>query len=599
MNGGYKVVAFVVREELDLDGIFPGGLAGELFTTRLTAIRSDVAEFQARLQAGVDLGVDAVAALADRIHQTGVDLSEAMSFANLVLQADTGNGHARLASGQVQQLAGTFQVLLTQVDRLLTRLSPEEFDQLLDLVSSGGLADALRERRSRTTGVPVDQEAAIKALATDGFQGWTEVYQTVNRRTTISWEENGESRSLPVTTAQAMLPGMKDPAMRERMAAKIGEAYAQESPLLAATLNHRAGFRVASYRLRGWDSVLQEALLFGRLKEETLQTMWAVAMAHQAPLHAYFRRKANLLGTSELAYHDLLKPVSQLPPLTWAETAARITSYFEGFSPDMGTFGREMFAGGCFDLGDGPGRQPGISQAFVFPRSRTSRIFLNHKHAPTLVAHETGHAYSCRSLWDSGLFARMQEWPMTLLEVPSTFSQILVGKALVRDSSSKEERIAWLDELCMMAGLELCVRRGHFLFEKAMYEARLQGPLGAEPLCSLYHNALTEATRGTLRAAHPYGWVSPYFMVTHVPFYNFPYTVALLLSAGLYARWSAEGASFADRYPTLIADIGRLSVEEIAQRHLGADLSRPDFWESAIAVLLEDVQEFLELTETR
>jgi oligoendopeptidase F len=39
-----------------------------------------------------------------------------------------------------------------------------------------------------------------------------------------------------------------------------------------------------------------------------------------------------------------------------------------------------------------------------------------------------------------------------------------------------------------------------------------------------------------------------------------------------------------------------MTTEELAQRHLGADLTRPEFWEDALSVVLDDVKEFLRLT---
>lgn len=39
-----------------------------------------------------------------------------------------------------------------------------------------------------------------------------------------------------------------------------------------------------------------------------------------------------------------------------------------------------------------------------------------------------------------------------------------------------------------------------------------------------------------------------------------------------------------------------MSVEELAKKHLNVDLTDDAFWESAIKVCIEDVEEFMELT---
>lgn len=40
-----------------------------------------------------------------------------------------------------------------------------------------------------------------------------------------------------------------------------------------------------------------------------------------------------------------------------------------------------------------------------------------------------------------------------------------------------------------------------------------------------------------------------------------------------------------------------MTTEELAQKHLGVDLTKPDFWQAGIDMVLKDVASFMELTE--
>ena len=40
-----------------------------------------------------------------------------------------------------------------------------------------------------------------------------------------------------------------------------------------------------------------------------------------------------------------------------------------------------------------------------------------------------------------------------------------------------------------------------------------------------------------------------------------------------------------------------MNVEDLAARHLGVDLKRPEFWQSAVDEVLSDVERFLRLSE--
>ena len=42
-----------------------------------------------------------------------------------------------------------------------------------------------------------------------------------------------------------------------------------------------------------------------------------------------------------------------------------------------------------------------------------------------------------------------------------------------------------------------------------------------------------------------------------------------------------------------------MNVEELAQKHLGVDLTEPDFWQSAVDMAVQDVKQFMELTEAK
>ncbi|MNG12907.1 hypothetical protein D3C84_965450 [compost metagenome] len=136
-----------------------------------------------------------------------------------------------------------------------------------------------------------------------------------------------------------------------------------------------------------------------------------------------------------------------------------------------------------------------------------------------------------------------------------------------------------------------------FLFETRFYEKRGEGLVTPEELSALMEAAQREAFADQLGAVHPSFWASKlHFYLTDVPFYNFPYTFGFLFSSGIYARAQQEGAAFADRYVALLRDTGRMTVEELARKHLGVDLEQPDFWREAVALTAADVEQFLAMT---
>jgi oligoendopeptidase F len=83
-----------------------------------------------------------------------------------------------------------------------------------------------------------------------------------------------------------------------------------------------------------------------------------------------------------------------------------------------------------------------------------------------------------------------------------------------------------------------------------------------------------------------------HFYKTGISFYNFPYTFGYLFSMGVYAQRSIKGAGFFEAYTSMLMDTGRMTVEELASRHLGVDVTKRDFWKAGIDLVDANVTEF-------
>jgi oligoendopeptidase F len=138
--------------------------------------------------------------------------------------------------------------------------------------------------------------------------------------------------------------------------------------------------------------------------------------------------------------------------------------------------------------------------------------------------------------------------------------------------------------------------RSRYDFEIAFFEARAKKSLSADQLSELMVQAQRNAFKNGLVRYHPLFWASKlHFYLTGAPFYNFPYTVGFLFSSGVFARAEAEGPAYTDRYIALLRDTGSMTTEDLARKHLGVDLTQPDFWETGVDIALADVDKFVEL----
>jgi oligoendopeptidase F len=85
-------------------------------------------------------------------------------------------------------------------------------------------------------------------------------------------------------------------------------------------------------------------------------------------------------------------------------------------------------------------------------------------------------------------------------------------------------------------------------------------------------------------------WASKgHFSITELGFYNYPYLFGYLFSLGLYAQKERAGGDFAHAYRALLTDTGRMSAEDLVEKHLGVDIREPAFWQESLRYVEEAV----------
>ena len=512
--------------------------------------------------------------------------------------SDSKDEKARLLNVRVTGITSANASLSVSLNDLILRMPQNVWEAFVQDDEVAPVAFVLDERRRlMAEKLPPEQEMLANELAVNGFHANWDLFNNLIARTTVRYEQDGETQELSYGQASVRLTD-PDPKVRKGMFDAMTEALKEQSDLFAHTLNNIAGFRLSLNRQRGWDSFLKEPLDMCRMSEKTLNAMWDTIAANKQPLVQFMERKARLLGLEKLGWTDLNAPLGKTTSkVSFEEAAAFITEQFDKFSPRMSAFARQAFENRWIEAEDRPGKLHG-GFCTSFPVSHQTRIFMTFngtgKDVDTL-AHELGHAYHDSVM--VGMPALVTDYAMNVAETASTFAEMIVSDAALKRAKEKDERIALLDSNITRTILYLMSVDASFQFEKAFYTRRQQGPLSEEELTAMQVESQRNAYGDALESYFPMLWASRlHYYLTDVPFYNFPYTFGFLFSTGIYARALAEGSAFEAKYVDLLRDTGRMTVEELASKHLGVDLTQSDFWQSAIDQLMVDVEEFLRLT---
>lgn len=586
-------------EVWDLDVFFEGGSNSAEFISHLTAASEAITRFKKEVETWQPSDQEEESArltsLVERFDGAARMVRQAGAFVSCLQAQNTEDKKANQLRATVTELSASLQNALTAFDQKLAGFSPEVWEGLIKAGLLNELHFVLTERRERAAEkLSGGEESAINALSVDGYHGWGQLYDLLVGNTKIKYKDG----DLSVGQAANKLSDA-DRSVRKEIFTEWEKAWGEKEDFYSKTLNHLAGFRLNVYKLRGWDDVLKEPLDINRMQKETLDAMWEVISQHKEPFVQFLNRKAKLLGLKKLSWFDLDAPIgSTESKMSYQEGADFIVDNFAQFGKEMADFARMAFENNWIEAEDRPGKAPGGFHTF-FPESSQSRIFMTYSGTPSNVstlAHELGHGFHTYAMRDLHLLNR--NYAMNVAETASTFAEMIVSDASLKNSTSKEEKLSLLEDKIQRSVALLMNIHARFLFETRFYEERKQGVVNAERLNELMKDAQTEAYGGALDEYHPLFWASKlHFYITGVPFYNFPYTFGYLFSLGIYAMAQEEGKGYEEKYIALLKDSASMPVEELAQKHLNVDLTKKDFWEKAVRMCIEDVEEFMALTE--
>lgn len=594
----------------DLDSLFKGGIESPELQQRLSLLDKQIETYTEEISNwkpeadAPDFSDFTQILTTQELVKNG--FSQTISFVNAIQSADVSNKKAGTTLASLFNKSTNFENANVLLTKKLTGISDTLWKELekTSTLQQPGVAFILNETREQGKRLLSEsEENIINQLSTDGFNAWSTHYDSLVAQISIPFtEKDGTKVSLSAGQAFNKMMGDADPNVRAELFEKWEAAWSEKAPLFADTLNHLDGFRLTENKLHGITNHLQVPLEYNRMQEATLNAMWGTIAKNKQPFVDFLTRKAQLLGKNKMAWQDQDAPIIlgsfEEKRYTFDEAAEFIVENFNKFSPKMATFAQMAFDNSWIEAEDRPGKRPG-GYCTSLPENKESRIFMTYGESineVSTLAHELGHAFHSHVMWDLPVLS--QDYAMNVAETASTFAELIVADATLKQATSDEEKINLIDVKMQNAIAMFMNIHTRFIFENNLHEARKKNVLTDEEITELMLNAQKESYCDSLESYHPHFWASKlHFYIDDVPFYNFPYTFGYLFSLGIYAHAQKQGSSFEDEYIALLRDTASMTTEELAKKHLDVDLTKPDFWQNGIDIIKKDIEEFLKITE--
>lgn len=590
----------------DLDSIFPGGTKSKELQAKLRTIKEEVDEYRNMLNEwdfSKDPSVDTFKRLLQKQETIDKGLGQSATFVQMCHDAFMDDEHANVVMGQVIDLYSDIQKLGTTFTKKLVAIPDDKWQRLFEDEQLKVVSFVLNETRDQGKRLLSEaEEKLIAELNKDGLSAWSKLYDTVVSIMTIPFtDKDGKTTELSVGQAMNRMYADPDPKVRKQLFEDWEAAWTKYTPIFADNINHLAGYRITLQNAHKRANHLEEPLEYNRMSKETLDAMWSAVTNHKQPFTDFLNQKARLFGMEKLGWQDVDAPVvvGDMEPtrFTYDEACDFIIEHFASFGPKLSGFAKHALENRWVEAEDRANKRPG-GYCTSLPEFEESRIFMTFTGSPndtSTLAHELGHAFHSHVMKD--LPALNRGYAMNVAETASTFAETIIGNATVENAASDEEKITLLNSKLENATAMFLNIHARFLFENAFYKERAKGIVSEKRLNELMVQAQKEAYGDSLSSYHPHFWCSKlHFFIDSVPFYNFPYTFGYLFSLGIYAEYLQHPEGFEDKYIALLKDTGCMKVEDLAQKHLGVDLTKADFWAAGIQLMSKDVEEFIRLT---
>ncbi|MDP5274988.1 M3 family oligoendopeptidase [Chengkuizengella axinellae] len=592
-----------LNQRWDLDSIFDGGSNSPQLELFLTQLENDILNEAEELKRKQITDIKDWVKTIHRVQDIYARLFEVEEFVICLISNDVEDHKAKLLKERTDRIASSYKTLENDFEMQLFNISEHTWNELIIHSEIESIAFPLNKMREYAkTKFPLDQESLINDLSVSGFNAWYSLYQSTINKVNVKVDLDGELETLALGKAYNKLISSSDRKTRKHIAQKMEQACKEHADIFAASFNNIAGFRLQVNKRRNKEdhSILTTPLRENRLSYETLDMMWSVINKNKSIIKAYFERKAQYLGIEKLNWFDVSSPldIKTTQHYSYEEAAELIINLFSKFSSSMSLSAKQAIEEKWIDIEIRSTKAIG-GFAARFPITKQSRVFMSYHGTPEslrTLAHELGHVFHQQMVLDD-IPPFCQKYPTSIAETASTFAETIVANEMVESAEKKEQKIALLDQKIQNSVSYLCHIQARFEFEKQFYELRKKGSLTVEHINDLYVKAEKDAYQGYLEDYSDFFWMMiRHFYFTDRSFYNFPYTFGYLYSQGLYAYALKNRTVFEKKYNDLLRDTGKMTIEQLTQKHLDVDLKKQDFWQNAMDMIAADIQQFLELT---
>lgn len=460
---------------------------------------------------------------------------------------------------------------------------------------------AMQGRNSWKSALNSTQLRIIDKFAASNFYPLDAQYKRLNKGLKVEVQNSkGETLAYKQSQCLSVLKGVADPVLRESTQNALNAWYKAHADHYVDILNALHGFRKVQFEEAGVDW-LTPSLEQNRMSKGSIEALLSCVDARKETLQEAIRLRAPYFGQAQMKACDFLAPAPSAKGATkdyipYEEAISTVKKALIAVNPELPEFIDMMLEKHWLEARVDPNKAGGAFYS-RFNRFKQARVFTSYIGSFASMiqqSHELGHAFHYWVMRD--LPTVQTEFPMTLTEVASTFNEANVRHYCTVNSQSDDEKftILWQE---LKSVTNFCLHQPvRMEFEKRFIALRQHKVVTTQEAETIMEEAWRKWFGDSTIDIDPYLWAyKMHFYKTDQYIYNYPYMVGYLISQGLRKEQEKRGDQFPEFYRAFLRDTGRMTVDELIQKHMGYDPAGPEFWNQCLDVACSYIEEFKKL----
>lgn len=410
-------------------------------------------------------------------------------------------------------------------------------------------------------------------------------------------DEKGEKVKVTHSNFSLFLKS-KDQRVRKDAFEAMYSIYGQFKNTFASTLYGGIKSEIFYAKTRKYESALQGSLFQDDVSVEVYDNLIAAVHENLDSLNKYMDLKKTFLGLEKINMYDLYVPLTENfdMEIPYEKAQEIILEALKPLGEEYLENVKKAFAEGWIDVYDNEGKQGGAYSWGSYDSK--SYILLSYKddlNSLFTLIHEMGH--SMHSYYSKNNQPYLYSgYKIFVAEVASTLNELLLINYLLKNASSKEERVYLLNYYLEQFRTTVYRQTMFAEFEKICHE-KVEGgePLTAEEFTNIYYDLNKQYYGESCEVNEDIGleWARiPHF---YSNFYVYKYATGFSAASALSKQILEEGESTVARYKEFLKSGGSdFPLNQL--RKAGVDMEKKESVDKALHVfkdLVDDLEKEL------